>query len=273
MAIKAPADSSAQRLRSYRQAASYLFENESSLRHQPRRPVEPRTSCDERKKAKHTPAPLGGAPPHQHHPRPGSPRCRPRTPSPPHPSPSSRGKDSPCNNKAPRSVSPGGTPAASAPAALRQGKATVATARQAPKGRRRVRWAVELVTSAHIRPRTPHEDVPSLYYSRADEKRFRREAEVAPPADEDWGESCPASSLASRALSGMPHPEESKPLWSPLRERRDYAISRAVVVFGDSTRTYCPPAAGGCAAEATFEAGKSFSFDDAAFWNGQLTWS
>lgn len=75
-----------------------------------------------------------------------------------------------------------------------------------------------------------------------------------------------------------PATENHQPLWSPQRERKDYAISKAVVVFGNSTRTYGGGALPtGCAIEAALEAeassAASFSFDDAAFWNGQLTWS
>jgi hypothetical protein len=120
-----------------------------------------------------------------------------------------------------------------------------------------VRWADALVASLHTRPRTLRKDVPALFYSRADEKRFRREAETEPAPQ-------------------TPPAEDREPLWSPQRgERKDYAISKAVVVFGDSTRTYGIECGGGCAAEAALEAERSlsFSFDDAAFWNGRLTWS
>jgi hypothetical protein len=52
------------------------------------------------------------------------------------------------------------------------------------------------------------------------------------------------------------------------------AISKAVVVFGATTKTYgdniWSPVTGGCAVEASMD---TFSFDDPAFWNGILTWS
>ena len=41
-------------------------------------------------------------------------------------------------------------------------------------------WADTLVESVHTRPRTLPEEVPDLFYSRADVKRFEREAEMEP---------------------------------------------------------------------------------------------
>jgi len=67
-----------------------------------------------------------------------------------------------------------------------------------------------------------------------------------------------------------------KPLWQQRDQRKDYEISKAVVKYHGSSKTY----GGGlspvnCALEVTsLESNTvSFSFDDAAFWNGQLTWS
>jgi len=42
----------------------------------------------------------------------------------------------------------------------------------------RVRWASTLITSVQTRPKTLRKDIPSLFYSRSDEKRFRKEAET-----------------------------------------------------------------------------------------------
>jgi len=136
-----------------------------------------------------------------------------------------------------------------------------------------VRWANSLVESVRTRPRTLRKDVSSLFYSRADEKRFRREAERAREVEDEWCEALEEDSLTS--LDDVNESSEHKPLWSPQRERRDYAISKAVVVFGNATRTYGGGAGAGCAIEAALESqgSSSFSFDDAAFWNGQLTWS
>ncbi len=165
------------------------------------------------------------------------------------------------SSKAPRTISPGGTPASSAGSALRQAAA---------RGHR-VRWAEDLVASCDTRPRTLRKDVSALFYSRADELRFRREA--ATSADNECRDEPPSSSVVEGDSEDPPQP----PLGSPKQEqqRKDYAISKAVVVFGNSTRTY-----GGCAMEATATAAlhddeteSTFSFDDAAFWNGVLTWS
>ena len=41
-------------------------------------------------------------------------------------------------------------------------------------------WADTLVESVHTRPRTLPEEVPALFYSKADMKRFEREAEMEP---------------------------------------------------------------------------------------------
>ena len=57
----------------------------------------------------------------------------------------------------------------------------VVTASQAWEGRQRVHWAEGLITSTYTRPCTLSKDVPFLYCSRTDKKRFRREAEVVPP--------------------------------------------------------------------------------------------
>jgi len=123
--------------------------------------------------------------------------------------------------------------------------------------------------------------VSALFYSRADELRFRREAATIadnecldkPSKAEMMEGSSPSSPVVEGDGEGHPH----SPIGSPKQEhkRKDYAISKAVVVFGNSTRTY-----GGCAMEATATAAlrdegteSTFSFDDAAFWNGLLTWS
>ena len=233
-------DYSTHGLRSYRGAVSYLKSRE--IHHS----LDP---CEILKVKASSPA-CGSPPRFRASPSPSASRCRTRTPSPPRdeePSSlsSSLYSSSSSSFKAPRSVSPGGTPASSAGAASRQAE------------ERRVRWAEALVASLHTRPRTLRQDVPALFYSRADEKRFRREAETEPAPE-------------------VPPAEDLEPLWSPQRgERKDYAISKAVVVFGDSTRTYGAERGGGCAAEAALEVERafSFSFDDAAFWNGCLTWS
>jgi hypothetical protein len=145
---------------------------------------------------------------------------------------------------------------------------------QCERQARRVRWASTLVSSIRTRPRTLRKDVSTLFYSRADEKRFRREAEYA--TDDEWCDSLEEDSLTelSDDEGEVEGSSAHTPLWSPSRERKDYAISKAVVVFGNSTKTY----GGGCAVEAALEASAAdnkglFSFDDAAFWNGQLTWS
>lgn len=141
--------------------------------------------------------------------------------------------------------------------------------RQGQQGQgRRVRWANTLVSSVRTRPRTLRKDVASLFYSRSDEKRFRKEAEAAPLHDE-WCEQLEEDSLAS--LSDEEDGDHVS-LWSPQRERKDFTISKAKVTYGGATETY----GGGCAVEAAREAemvSNLFSFDNAAFWNGQLTWS
>lgn len=121
--------------------------------------------------------------------------------------------------KAPRSISPGGS-SSSSPS----------------QSTRKVSWASTLEQSVMTRPKTSREDIPKLYYSKADERRFRREAE----------NDCP---------------------------EKDYAISKAVVVFGEMIKTYDSSiwSFPNCSAEATTR--EEFSFDDPAFWNGILTWS
>lgn len=239
--------------RSYREAASLLAQNER----RERRPTK-EAPCEQ---ADPSTSPECGSPPRYRPSLSSTSRCRSR--SPPQPAPSR----CPASKKAPRSVSPGGTAASSAGAALRQQGSAGAHPR-------RVTWAAALVASVVTRPRTPLEDVAALFYSRADEKRFRREAE-APPVEDEWCESLGAFSDEEDQPSDD---DDYKPLWSPERERKDYAISKAVVVFGNSTRTYGGGALvpGGCALEAALEAEAAaapFSFDDAAFWNGRLTWS
>lgn len=143
---------------------------------------------------------------------------------------------------------------------------------------RRVHWAEPLISSVITRPRTLRKDVSELYYSRADEKRFRQEAEKDMP---------PPPSLTTLSTQPSSDGADREPLWSTNLgvKRKDYGISKAVVVFGDSTLTYGTTTTesvvgGGCAIEAAqfLEVkssldGGGFSFDDAAFWNGRLTWS
>ncbi len=171
-------------------------------------------------------------------------RTRSRTPSPPQPPRSSRQS---ClrnsSSKAPSSVSPGGTAASSAPDVTRRG----------------VRFAKRLVTAVYTRPRTPLDQRAKLFYSRADEIRFREEAAYA--CDDDWLDQIEEDSLPDEnAYSPTEHQQQ---------QQCTYSISKAVVVFGSTTRTY----GGSCAFEAARESEKAFSFDDDAFWSGQLTWS
>lgn len=262
---------SKQHLRSYRQAAAYLSASASSQR-----------TTHELSEVKVKASGDSSPPPSRRSPTPSSTRCRTRTPSPP------KATTALSTSKAPRSVSPGGTPAKDVPTALRlsQGQQGAPEASEQGDHRRgglQVRWADALVASVRIRPRTLRKDVSALFYSKADERRFRREAEeeaLAAAADE-WCDKLEVDSLTSLSdddedgdESEPTSPDDGgrhRPLWS-RRERRDYAISKAVVVFGDSTKTY---GGGGCCAVETLEdtAAPTFSFDDAAFWNGQLTWS
>lgn len=125
------------------------------------------------------------------------------------------------------------------------------------------------------RPRTLRKDVAELYYSRADEKRFRKEAAFAVPEPTDQPTAKPEEPFALMDQPTLVPEDDSTSfgLWSPTKERRDYAISQAVVVFGDATLTYgaAPAVVSPCAVEVSSE--EPFSFDDAAFWNGRLTWS
>ncbi|KAL7481523.1 hypothetical protein ACHAW6_007214 [Cyclotella cf. meneghiniana] len=161
-------------------------------------------------------------------------------------------------HKAPRSISPGGTPASSP--CLRGGPSPPAAPRS------RVRWAAQLESSVVTRPKTCREDIPTLYYSRADERRFRKEAEL-----EEREELLPSSPPIDSWTACGGDIQRSHP------ERRDYAISKAVVIFGDTTKTYDSSIwsfpSGGCAAESQAVKDSAFSFDDPAFWNGILTWS
>lgn len=214
-------------------------------------PEEADASASDRSRAH----PACGTPPR---PRQSSGRCRQRerTPSPPRP----------CwnLNKSQRSVSPGGTAAGSAVEARRTSE-------------RRVSWAQSLVDAVHTRPRTLRVDVASLFYSKADERRFRQEA--SSPQGPDHDEFNPG-------LHGNQGPDGEvghRPLWSAQRgDRAPYSISKAVVIFGSQTRTY----GSGCVVSDLEDARPDptsspsagsprdiFSFDDAAFWNGQLTWS
>jgi len=258
--------------RSYRGAASYLKSREGSRRLEPCE----QSTCDSASKSRL----------HVRHNATTS-RCRTRTPSPPHSSTDGVRESSitlsPSSSvsKAPRSVSPGGTVSASARAALRGSNNSSRSTQLQPH----VRWASTLVTSVQTRPRTLRKDVPSLFYSRSDEKRFRKEAETALPEDDE-----PAANyrqLDEDSLGSLSDDDSSydgdegsthKPLWQSRDQRKDYAISKAVVKYHGSSKTYgggllLPPV--NCALEVTsLESNTvSFSFDDAAFWNGQLTWS
>lgn len=129
-----------------------------------------------------------------------------------------------------------------------------------------MRWADALVVSVVTRPRTLRKDVSELFYSRADEKRFRMEAE--------WEK--PSIKFDATQISSPSDGADREPLWSiQSGKRKDYGISKAVVVFGNSTLTYGAEDGGGVAKDPSLEAKfiEPFSFDDAAFWNGRLTWS
>ena len=259
--------------RSYRGAASYLKSREGSRRLEPCE----QSTCDSASKSRlqvrHNAT---------------TSRCRTRTPSPPHSSTDGVRESSitlsPSSSvsKAPRSVSPRGAIAVSARAVALRGSNSSRTTQLQPH----VRWASTLVTSVQTRPRTLRKDVPSLFYSRSDEKRFRKEAEFALPEDDSDEPAANYRQLDEDSLGSLSDDDSSydgdegsthKPLWQSRDQRKDYAISKAVVKYHGSSKTYgggqLPPV--NCALEVTsLESNTvSFSFDDAAFWNGQLTWS
>lgn len=260
--------------RSYRGAASYLKSREGSRRLEPCE----QSTCDSASKSRlqvrHNAT---------------TSRCRTRTPSPPHSSTDGVRESSitlsPSSSvsKAPRSVFPGGNVAVSARATLRGSNSSRTTTQLQPH----VQWASTLVTSVQTRPRTLRKDVPSLFYSRSDEKRFRKEAETALPEDDEPANYRQLDEDSLGSLSdddssydgdegGSANTATHKPLWQQRDQRKDYEISKAVVKYHGSSKTYgglLPPV--NCALEVTsLESNTvSFSFDDAAFWNGQLTWS
>ena len=177
-------------------------------------------------------------------------RTRSRTPSPPQSSQhTSRQQSSSLRkgSKLPRSISPGGTAASDVKKQCRGS----------------VRFATQLVSAVYTRPRTPLDQRAKLFYSRSDEIRFREEAAYA--NDDDWLDQLEEDSLPDEnAYSSPPPPPPQQ------QQQQRYSISKAVVVFGSTTRTY----GGGCAVEAALENNETaFSFDDDAFWSGQLTWS
>ena len=174
-------------------------------------------------------------------------RTRSRTPSPPQSSQHTSRQQSSSSlrkgSKVPRSISPGGTAASDVKKQRSRGSS--------------VRFATHLVSAVYIRPRTPLDQRAKLFYSRSDEIRFREEAAYA--NDDDWLDQLEEDSLPDENAYSSPPPQQQR-----------YSISKAVVVFGSTTRTY----GGGCAVEAALENNeKAFSFDDDAFWSGQLTWS
>lgn len=238
------------RLRSYRGAASFLAQHEQLI------------NVDEDSKSRsqerlQSPAPCGSPPRFRPTSSPSSlPRRRcwdERSQSPP-PATGDAGSGTSPASKLPRSVSP--DPVSS----------PVARTMPAPRKNcaRRVSWAYNLIASVQTRPRTLPKDCSKLFYSKADEKRFRREAE----SEDDEARHVEPQNMAEE--------QSHQPLWSPQKERKDYLISKAVIVFGQTKTTY-----GGCAAEAAITSipsaealqTKPFNFDDAAFWNGDLTWS
>lgn len=235
-----PSSSDPPRLRTYRYATSYLVGSELTKLEEPTAPTSPLAG---------SPTSSTCAPPSSSSRFRTPTRCRlrsDRTPSPPRPC---------TNSKAPRSVSPGGTPSASAVESRKL-------------SRRGVTWAPVLVASMRTRPRTLPGDVPLLYYSRADERRFRREAdEERCQLDED---------TQDRSWTEQPGGDH-QPLWSSESKVKDYAISKAVVIFGETTRTYGLGTAApdqDTAFSSTCPSPRGvLNFDDDAFWNGQLTWS
>lgn len=134
-------------------------------------------------------------------------------------------------SKASRSISPGGTITSSP--CLRCNSTN-----NGQKETRRVHWASTLEQSVMTRPKTCRTDIPKLFYSRADERRFRKEA----------NNSTDVSSEGTSPVKG-------------------YAISKAVIFFGESTKTYGDTAwsfpTTNCAVESKME--DTFNFDDQPF--------
>jgi hypothetical protein len=96
-------------------------------------------------------------------------------------------------------------------------------------------------------------------------------------AEEEERDSPPAPS-PSPVLDSWCTTDEGSHAPFASTERKDYAISKAIVVFGNTTMTFDSKSIwsspGGCAVEAQATSGvEGFSFDDPAFWNGVLTWS
>jgi hypothetical protein len=129
----------------------------------------------------------------------------------------------------------------------------------------RVWWADVLVSSVHTRPRTLRKDVALLFYSRADEKSFRREARRVRAGDQCHKQLTEEDTFASLSNDDNEESTYHKAFRSSTREHKNYGISKVVVVSGNAKKTYR------CTVETILDVGRLF--DDDSFWNSQIAWS
>jgi len=123
---------------------------------------------------------------------------------------------------------------------------------------RRVSWTTSSPRT-YSRPRTLRKDIPSLYYSKSDMIRFRREAE--------------AVELLEKLSVEVKQSEDTDKL-----KLKPFTISKAIVVTDNSTKTY----ESGVVTYANLwsvdldalkhEAERKVSFDNDEFWTGQITY-
>jgi hypothetical protein len=137
--------------------------------------------------------------------------------------------------------------------------------------RLKVTFAAPLVTEVRTRPRTPPEEVTSLFYSYEETQRFRQDYRLERKKL--------AEAKVSATESGQ---EELKQLDSDMDESNArnqpdfFRISRVVVVHQDTLETFfdndmTDNQIGNAVGESLKPASDRF-FDNDSFWSGQITW-
>jgi len=121
---------------------------------------------------------------------------------------------------------------------------------------RRVSFAETLVSDEWTRPRTPRDQVSSLFYSTEETQRFRQEYRLERKVLSELSLDADSHNLDGENVSKLIAA-------SSTCQSGRHSISRVVVVHNDKLETFCNPKE---------EPLSGDFFDNDSFWSGSLTW-
>lgn len=141
--------------------------------------------------------------------------------------------------------------------------------------RRTVQFADDLVTEIRERPRTPEEDVSTLFYSYEETQRFRQEYRLEKKLKSQYNVDTSLTSLCcdTPKFISKEDPCIDDVMYSNPQKRSRHSISRVVVKHHDAFKTFYSEDSSrqSLGIFDTIPRSDAF-FDNDSFWSGSITW-